>query len=338
MSLRKLIPILFAAPLAAWPADNPAVRGPVTGYIFDSQARAIRPMLGMPGAAYLDVPVVSIVDAASVAPDGSAALAVRGGRLMLYTGLANAAPSALNVPGGITGVDHFAWAPGAGSAAVYASTSAHAQVISNLSGGPSISEPLSLSTIAGKIAAFAFDGRQIIAGATASGAGGVYTVSTQGAVQRIASAASPSAIALAGPDLYFADQQTNQIWQVAAYATQPAAMLFASDASISTPVGLQISADATRLYAANAGSLKLSVYDIATRVPIHSVALLIAPTGLATFGDSSVYLLNGATATHQPIYVLSDRGGQNQAVYFVPNPGSVQPAHATRNRPLAAAH
>ena len=47
--------------MTIWGANNSAMQGPVTGYIFDPGIRAIRQVTGMPGAAYLGAAVVSNV-------------------------------------------------------------------------------------------------------------------------------------------------------------------------------------------------------------------------------------------------------------------------------------
>ena len=96
--------------MAGWAGSSASVGGPVTGFIFDSQTLAIRPMLGIPGAAYIGAPVASQVAAASVSPDGSAAFAMQLGRLVLYTGLRGASPATVTVDNAIAGVDRFAWA------------------------------------------------------------------------------------------------------------------------------------------------------------------------------------------------------------------------------------
>ena len=137
-------------------------------------------------------------------------------------------------------------------------------------------------------------------------------------MQRIAAASSPSAIVLAGANLYFADRQSQQIWEVESYAKTPAAVLFAGDSGISAPTGLQLSADGLRLYAANAGNQKLAIYDVASRSPLQSIELDFTPTGLDRFGAASVYLLN--SSGQGPLHVLSDVNTAKIAVYFVPAP------------------
>jgi hypothetical protein len=318
---RKLIFVFCALAIAGWAGSSASVGGPVTGFIFDSQGLAIRPMLGIPGAAYLGAPVASLVAAASVSPDGSSALAVQVGRLVLYTGLRGASPATVTIADAIAGVDHFAWAADGSAAAVYSSRSGLAQILTSLAQTPAAGAPIDLSGIQGTVAALAFDGQRILAGAApakAGDSGGVYLAATQTALQRIAAASSPSAIVLAGANLYFADRQSQQIWEVESYARAPATVLFAGDSGISAPAGLQLSADGQRLYAANAGNRKLAIYDVASRSPIESIDLDFTPTGLDRFGASSVYLLN--SGGQGALHVLSDANTAKIAVYFVPPP------------------
>ena len=326
MHTGRLFIALCALAISGWAQTSAGVAGPVTGFIFDAQVGAVRPMLGIPGAAYLGNVVAAGMNAASVAPDGSAALAVQQlGRLVLYTGLRSATPPvALHVPGAIAGVDHFAWAPinnanNAGSAAVvYSSRTGQAQILTSLAHSPVAAAPIDLSGLPGQVTALAFDGQRLIVGVASNDYGGIYLASAASGIQRIAHAASPSAIDLSGSSLYFADNQAQQIWQVQSYAGTPAAVLFANDSGISSPAGLQVSADGQRLYAANAGSRTLSVYDITSRSPVQSLDLNFTPTRLDRFGYSSVFLLNGTG--QEPLYVMRDGGPGKAAVYFVPSP------------------
>src|ERR1700722_2930768 len=101
---RKLVFVYCAFAMAGWAGSSASVGGPVTGFVFDSEALTILPMLGIPGAAYLGSPVASLVAAASVSPDGNSALAVQVGRLVLYTGLRGAAPATVTIADAIAGV------------------------------------------------------------------------------------------------------------------------------------------------------------------------------------------------------------------------------------------
>ena len=259
MHIGRLLLAFGALAVTGSAQPSAGVTGPVTGFIFSpTPSGSLRPMLGIPGAAYLGNAVATGLEAASVAPDGSAALAVQqGGKLMLYSGLRSApVPTALAVTGGIAIADHFAWAPDSASAAVYSSSSGQAQILSNMDSKPTGASPIDLLQLPGPVTALAFDGRRLILAVSSADAGGIYLAGGSASLQRIAPAASPSAIALAGSSLYFADSQSQQVFQVQNYAGTPAAVLFANDASIDSPVGVQVSADGQRLYVANAGNQK----------------------------------------------------------------------------------
>ncbi len=190
--------------------------------------------------------------------------------------------------------------------------------MTGLAKSPVAGAPIDLSGLPGQVSALAFDGQRLIVGVASGGSGGVYLASSQSAPERIAVSASPSAIALAGSSLYFADNQSQQIWQVQSYATAPAAISFASDSSIDSPAGLGVSADGQRLFVANAGNRKLAVYDIVSRAALQSVDLPFTPTRIDLFGDASVFLLNGIG--QGPLYVVRDGGAGKAAVFFVPAP------------------
>jgi len=320
MHTLRLLIALGALAVTGWAQSSAGLAGPVTGFVFDAQAGAVRPMLGIPGAAYLGNVVAAGLQAASVSPNGSAALAVQqGGKLVLYSGLRTALPVTLAVSGAIAGADHFAWGPGSGTAAVYASRTGQGQILTSLNPSPVAAASIELSSLPGHVTALAFDGQRMIVGVASTDSGGIYLATASSGTQRIAPATSPSAIALAGSSLYFSDDQSQQIFQVQNYAGTPAAVLFANDSGIDSPAGLQLSADGQRLYVANAGSRTLAVYDIASRSPVQSLGLSFTPTRLDLFGDASVFLMN-SSSSHGPLYVARDGVAGKAAVYFVPSP------------------
>jgi len=291
------------------------VAGPVTGFIFDPPSETIRPMLGIPGAAYLGDAVATGLSAAAVSPNGTLALGVeRTGRLLLYTGLSHSGAHPVSVPGAIPGGSLFAWSADSSAAAVYAVGSLKAQIVTASAKAPAAGAAIDLSSLPGAVAAMAFDGQRILVGVS----GGIFLASASSPPQKIADAVSPTAMALANGSLYFADQQTQEIWQISNYAAAPAAALFANDSGVNGPVGLQVSADGQRLFVANAGSRKLTVYDIAARSALQTLELPFTPTRLDGFGNTSVFVMNGGAPG--PLYIARDGGAGKAAVFFVPAP------------------
>ncbi len=318
MVTSRLLVALCALAITGWAQPSAGVAGPVTGFIFGGPSGTLRPMLGIPGAAYLGGALATGLENASVAPDGSAALAVQqSGKLMVYSGLRNAASAAVAVTGGIPGADFIVFSPDSSAAAVYSSSSRQGQMLSGMAKSPAAGPAIDLSGLPGRVVALAFDGQRLILGVSGD-SGGIFVATASAGAQRIAAASNPAAIALAGSSLYFADGGTQQIWQVQSYASTLAAVVFGNDNSIDSPAGLQVSADGQRLLVANAGNRKLTVYDIASRTATQSLDLPFIPTRMDRIGDPSVFLLNGSG--QGPIYVLRDAGAGKAAVFFVPVP------------------
>jgi hypothetical protein len=76
----RILPIVFLASLAGILEAQPqgSINGPVAGYVFDKSARALRPVLGLPGASLLGSPIRwrYRVDQAFVAPQLDSAVGV----------------------------------------------------------------------------------------------------------------------------------------------------------------------------------------------------------------------------------------------------------------------
>src|SRR5260370_40702316 len=85
---------LLAAGPSAW-AQSVTMQGPVSGFIFHNPTQTIRPIMGIPGAAYVGAAVFTGVDFAVVAPNGKPAIFRQDGLLSPLLGLATATPTRL---------------------------------------------------------------------------------------------------------------------------------------------------------------------------------------------------------------------------------------------------
>ena len=299
------------------------------GLIFDAQARAVRPVFGVPGAAFAGDPLVSDADAAWIAPGGSAALVLRAARLEVY-----AASGSAVLQDAIGDVELAAWSAGADVVALYSSKTSQVQMIRNVSGTPAPGAAVDVSGLPGRVSSLACDGQRVILAVVSNSGGGIYAVAGDGVPHQLASSPSPAAMAVAGADLYFADAQARQIWKIQNYASAPAPLLFSTGASlVSAPVGLQISSDGTRLYIADSGTQKVGVFDTATQSLRGSLDLSFAPTMLQPVGGFAM-ALDSTRQDGDPVHVLSDGGSDPAAVYFVPiRRGSTSGHNRIRNVP-----
>jgi hypothetical protein len=285
--------------------------GPIPGFVFHSPTRSIRPIVGVPGSAYLGAMVAPDFDAASVSPLGKSALATRGGGLYFLQGLDTGQPLATPIEGAISGVDRFAWSLDGLSAAVYSADSRQAQILRSPDAAqpPGVESTLDLSTTAGLVSALVFDGKRLLIGA-----GGVYAADNSG-LKLLLPAADPGALALGAGnrDLFVADRTSNQIWMIGDYAGDATPMLFS--AGLSSPVGLRLAGNGRYLLVANSGNRSVDALEILTRSSMKHIDLDFSPSRMDTVGSGALALLN-AGANGEPLYLIDS--GDDLAVYFVP--------------------
>jgi hypothetical protein len=303
---KNLLLITLAIPLLGLAEDGGPIRGPVAGFVYDRETRAIRSVAGVPGSSYLGASILAEVDAASIASDGSSAIAVQQGRLVIVRGIRTASPEAQPLEGAISGAELFAWSRT--SAAIYSPGQRQAQIIRELGSTPVVSEAVDLSGLPGTVTVMALAGDSLLVG---SEGGGVHLVKRGQATRLIAGAQSPSALALAGEDLLFADRESGSIWRVNDFAGDATSSIFA--AGIDSPVGLHVNAG--RVFASSAGGRQLRIYDLATKAEAAVLDLEFTPGAFDFAGEPSLLLMARGVAGEQPYYLLD--ASQN-AVFFVP--------------------
>ena len=326
MIARTIFLILCAAPALVL-AQNASVAGPVAGYVFDPAGHSIRPMLGIPGAAYMGTAIANDLDAAAIAPDGSSALVASRGRVYRVLSLnapiqdvrlprhASLIPLANPVDGAITGADRMVWS--ADQAAIYSSVSGQAQILSGMSKAPSAGAVLDLSGLPGAVTAIAVNAGDLLVGVAGAG---VYRIPAGGSPQLIAPAQYPVGLRIAGGStgLFFADRDGGSVWQIADCATGSTPMRFAGD--LDTPVALHVSG--SQLFVASAGGRTLIAYDLTTHAATKSLDLAFTPASFDPMGSASLLLMAASSGAGQPYYVLDT--SQDPAVWFVPEKGVQQ--------------
>src|SRR5262245_31695807 len=295
-------------------AQDTRVSGPIPGFVFHGASRSIRPILGVPGSAYLGTPVAQDLDAASISPLGKSALAMQSGRLQLLRGLDTGQPGVIPVEGAIGAVDRFAWSQDGASAAVYSADTRQAQIIRDLDGSkiPTVENALDLSATDGPLTSLAFDGKRLLVGA------GALYMTDQSGLKLLFRTANPAAIALApgNSDLYVADRESSQVWLIHDYAGDASPTPFADDRSgLAGPVGLCLSANGRSLLIANAGNHSVDALEISTRASLKHIDLEFEPSRIEAFGSGALSLLNSG-ANGEPLYLIDC--GEALAVYFVP--------------------
>ena len=214
-------------------AQGTQLTGPGSGFVFDDQARSIRWIVGVPGAAYLGAAVADGLDIAAVAPNSRLAVAVKSGGLYLVRlDAADAAWETLEDNAGQ--VEKIAWS--ADSTAVVVSGGG-LRIWRNLAESPA---RVTLTGVdgAGWLAfAVAPAGDAVLAAAP----GGVYRL-TDGEPRLLVSLESPSGLAFGGAGVaYVADRAGKQVLAIRNWKESAEVSMVAGESQgIDDPVALAI--------------------------------------------------------------------------------------------------
>lgn len=281
--MRLLTTLLSIAAGGLCLAQEARLTGPVSGLVYDEQTRAIRAILGVPGASYLSAPLIEHLDFASVAPTGDRAVAVREGRLSLVTFGTDVEWQTLD--GEYAGASRAAWSTDSKSFAVFGAE----EGLSLYRDGKltSLGHPAEISAllVADQVFYASKDG--------------VYAAG-ESEPRLLASIEGASGLALDGGTLYAASRARNEVLAIRNYAESPEMALLTSE--VAAPVALAL--DNGTLLAASADARALYRLNTSTGEVLATIALDFAPDSLTLF----------ARANGTALYSLRTRASQTDAL------------------------
>ena len=297
-------------------AQEARLSGPVSGFVFDSVSRSIRPIVGLPGASYLGDALVAELDWAAVAPGGDVALAVKDGKLYALRGLGAEAAWA-EIEGGLAAPERAAWSADGSAAVISSAGDGRLQFLRDLLAGP-VAGPL--VDLPGAVSALALEasGDCAVAGVKAGEEGGLYLACPDAPARLLAAMSEPAAVVLSrgGRDL-FAVSRSGLILEIQDFGEAAAVMPFAEmPASGWDPVGLAVSADQRLLFVAHRSEKRVDTFDVESRALAGQIGVEWEPSLLEPLAVKSVFLLRSASGPGEPLLVLE--AGREPAVYFVP--------------------
>lgn len=299
-----------------------SIHGVVSGYVLDGRSGTVRPVLGIPGAAYLGT--------ALSLPWGVTAAGVRGTRDVAVA-ISDEQPRRTYVLHGLTGAVTAArleavmpdsdgvFLSADGSAAAIVSTSLQQiQLVTNLASAPAVSDSVSLA-LRGKITAVAVSnsGCALVAGADNQSGQVVELCAAQpGVVIPIfdRDAFRPTAVAwLGNQKVAVADAASNQVLLFANLDGSAPTVLLDRSSGIDSPVGL-VAVDSSTVAVAITGGAALVVARTDGSLPPRIVPLPVAPTKLETLDTPSILVSNALLDF--PLLLVDAQ--QDYSAFFVP--------------------
>ena len=293
-----------------------SIEGPQLGLVFDATHKALRPILGIPGAAVLGQPLDLGVELNKIAisPRQDYALATEGQHnqvVMLTVGRKTVTP----VPGALQDPDEILLSPAGAAAALYYKNRNALLILTGLPGTPKVAEEFYLSAgPAPSALAVGDDGRTVLAGV----GGTVFMVTGSGEVPVLGELLKIAAITIPAHGTgYVADGGRNQIYRLRGLGGNLETDIIAGPKQgIGTPVALAVSQDGGRAFVVNGKSRTVSIIDLRVHAPVTKIACNCAPTGLDRLAGNEVFRLT--EPSDRPMWVL-DASARLPRVLFVPS-------------------
>jgi len=310
----KHLPLLLAFILIPAAAQAASLDGPRLGWVFDESRNALRPILGIPGAAILGAPVdlgVS-VEQAVVSPRQDFALVTTGKQKDVGIVHFSRVPlQAVKIHGVGAAPDLMAVSATGAAAALYYKDSGRVMLLTGLATTPKVASELYLSGSPSILAVG--DDRTLLAVVGKA----VYWVSPHGEVPILTGLHSIGALYLeTGHMALVADSVANRIYQVKNVTGVAAtAILAGPDQGIAGPVGVAISADLQRAFVANGKTGTVVILDLADKKESGKISCGCKPTGLYALDGENLFRLT--EASDRPLWLFEMSAGK-QRVLFVP--------------------
>jgi hypothetical protein len=307
--------LLAGACLCVASAQSLSFTGPTSGFVFDAQAKAIRPIVGVPGAAYLGPPAVSGVEWASLAPDGKTALVVQETRLFLVRNLASSQPSWIPLDAARPLLASWSRTP---SAAIY--TAGTLQIVNAASDAPVVTS-IDVATLGGAVTRLAVDanGQHVYLAVQGETGGGVYVASAAFPPRLVVSFDRVGALALLPEGLLVGAASGERLLLVRDPAGFPDVADLAADPGAAHEwVGATGSRDGRSIFIADRSSASILIFEIPTGTWVSPMGLDLPPTRLEPLAGGNLCQLN-APGAGTPLLVLKTDG--TPGVFFVPTVG-----------------
>jgi hypothetical protein len=292
----------FMTLVAAAAAQPIGVTPTLTGFLHDNGARALRPIVGIPGSAFIGHAVVNDLDAAWPSPGNDAAIAIRGEETLLITGLRSPEPLQHDMRF-LAHPSNVIWNSAGNVAAILAADGKSIQRVMLRRDGV-LADPVEPLTYLGSIGEIAISSSGHVALATAEG---IHVLRSGSAPELVVNRPALSLTFYADDRLYASTEDSLLQIHLGSNSIESAA----TETRIAV---LRAAPKANGLFGIDAASRKVFVFNLDGSVR-SELSLDDVPLTLTPLQDNSVFVLNGIEET-KPVMVL--KASLDPSFYFVP--------------------
>ncbi len=299
-------------------AQQGKIAGPISGYVFDPAARALRPVVGVPGAATIGSPIDLGFTASGVwvSPLLDSAVAAGTDGSVHFLRLNSGTLAEASFSGAATAPQSVTFSPTGSAAALFSRN--RAVIVTGLPDSPTVSgtvdlaadlaRPSRLPALHRVATAVSDDGAYLLRASGGSvalyGAAGAHSVVADGTDVAFAASGHKAALAdLAGAGVVTFDDVVSATGRK---------ILAAPDASLQSSAGLSFSADGRKLFVVNSTSRNVVSFDLASGTQ-ESITCRNTPQTLVRMGTT--FRLNDLGT--DPLWLLDTAPAEPQVV-FVP--------------------
>jgi sugar lactone lactonase YvrE len=331
----RFLPILALVSMTgALQAQQGTVNGPVSGYVFDKTTRALRPILGLPGASLVGSPVAFGLNATSavISPGLDSAIVVATDGTVHLFRIQSGAVKELSVDGLSASAQpsFVVFSPSGSAAAWYAG--GEVSVLTGLPDAPALGSSLSLHAVSQSAATAAAKGAvERSRTGSVSGVEGL-AVSDDGKALLVAAANTVRlynsgtdlgklvdtsrtpvmAFAVGGHQAAIADPKTGTLLYQDLLSSGASQVVAPPDANNASPSAVAFAADGKTLFLASFAAQSVTQLDLVAG-STRSIACNCSPYALTRMG--SVFRMNELGS--DPMWLL-DTTAANPRVVFVP--------------------
>jgi hypothetical protein len=313
MKLRMLRALVLTSLAGAvLQAQQSRVEGPVSGYVFDSSAQGLRPILGVPGASLFGKPVDFgfAISSAYAAPRQDAALVVAADGSLHVFALDRGTAAEQTIQNLVSSPQRVLFSPSGTSAAIFAGGSI--EVVTGLPNSPGVSGGVDLpaGTVPDSLAV-SDDGSVLLVSANQA----IHLYGSFADMGKLMDTAGPAMVAFAsgGHDAAIDDPTGAGVVLYRDLTGAGASQVVAApDDTISASSALAFSADGKSLLLASSTGQSVTSIDLAAGAR-NAIACTCSPNTLSRMGN--LFRLNDLGT--DPVWLL-DPGATNPQIVFVP--------------------